>query len=623
MLFRKACRLTLVALFVVTAGSFSSIAIAKDGLASSHTHKQIRTIKPTHDGKPIALNTFCLDKDGNILACVGGDTTEFVPGEDGEITSKTVVAPKLLQTYSPEGKLLREVSLDFKPTAVNQSPTGTIFVAGVGRVAQISPEGKVLVVADSPHIGDLDEMKKKAEAEAKVQMKQMTGMLTDQIERLDQRLAAIKEKPEADLTDRDKKRIETLEQQKKMYCDQEKEMEEMYSSFFSADAMLERALEITSLAVTSKDVFLCTGAVEGHGYEVWRTDMDFSSPKKVVSDLGGCCGQCDIQATEQNLILAENTKFQVGLLDRDGNRVSSFGQQDRTSKDGFGSCCNPMNVRCCSNGDILTAESSIGYIKRFNSEGELVGTVGKARIGGGCKHVAIGFDEKRDIYYMQYQDRNQICVMVPLADAPEFTEEEIAANEARKGLCQKLVGNGKEISGAWSLTGKMPVASASQESSGLFGLISQVLGTNTETEVATVTEGGEGDLSIDISGSEQVSYFKFLEDGKLEMKGGYFEQSGNTWEPISQDTATNTVVFSHLQEGIQYYDYKVKFIDDNTAEFSMLYGDEAMSASTYHRIPTVDEAKPEKDASVSEVSSSAGSVTIKVKATTAPSKGEE
>ena len=107
------------------------------------------------------------------------------------------------------------------------------------------------------------------------------------------------------------------------------------------------------------------------------------------------------------------------------------------------------------------------------------------------------------------------------------------------------------------------------------------------------------------------------------MKGGYFEQSENTWEPVSQDSSANTVIFSHLQEGIQYYDYKVKFIDDNTAEFSMLYGDEVMSTSTYHRIPTVNAAEPEKDASVSEVSSSAGSVTVKVKATTAPSKGEE
>ena len=278
----------------------------------------MRFIQPEHNGKPIELNTFCLDKSGNILACVGGDTVEYVAAEDGSFETKTISSPKLLQTYSPDGKLLHEVSLDFKPTAVNQAPNGTIFVAGSGRIANVSSEGKLLLVADSTHLGDLAEMKKKAEEAAKVQMDQLTGSLTAQIERLDTTLTKLKEKPAEELTDRDKLRLKTLQEQKQMYCDQEKEMQTMYSSYFSADAMLERVLEITSMAVTSKDVFLCCGSSEGHGYEVWRTNHELSSPKKVVDSLGGCCGQCDIQANEDHLILAENTKFQVGLLNRDG-----------------------------------------------------------------------------------------------------------------------------------------------------------------------------------------------------------------------------------------------------------------------------------------------------------------
>ncbi len=383
-------------------------------------------------------------------------------------------------------------------------------------------------------------------------------------------------------SDRDKRRLETLEEQKTIYSNQQKETEEMFSSFFSADSMLERALEITSLAVTSKDVFLCCGALEGHGYEVWRTDHDLSSPKKVVTDLGGCCGQCDIQATEDHLILAENTKFQVGLLDRDGNRLTSFGQQDRTSKDGFGSCCNPMNVRCCSNGDILTAESSLGFIKRFNKDGALVSTVGKAKIGGGCKHVAIGFDEKRDRYYMQYQDRNQICVLVPLAEAPEVTAEEKAALEAQQGLARKLTGDSITLSGEWSLTGKRPAVNSSNQG-GLFSLLSEALGANTES-----VDGEEV-----ITNMEQVTFFAFHSDGSLNLRGGYFEDGENSWEAISQDESNNTVTFAQLQDGIQYYDYRVKFIDDHTAEFSMLYGDDVMNTQTYRRIPLETETKPE------------------------------
>ena len=142
------------------------------------THKQIQSLKPQHNDAPITLNTFCLDSDGNILACVGGDTTEYVPAEDGSVETRISKAPKLLQKYSPEGKLLKEVELDFKPTAINQAANGTIFVAGTGKVARLTADCEVLVVASSPHIGDLDAMKAKAETAAREQIQAMTGQMT-------------------------------------------------------------------------------------------------------------------------------------------------------------------------------------------------------------------------------------------------------------------------------------------------------------------------------------------------------------------------------------------------------------------------------------------------------------
>lgn len=585
-------RLRLSAMALMCFAFAAPVATAEGpGTAHASTHKQTRIIRPLHNGKPIALNTFCLSSEGEILACVGGDSVEYIPGENGDFETKTVKAPKLLQKYSADGQLVAEVELDFKPTAINEAADETIYVAGVGRVAHISKDCRILTAADSPHIGDLDELKKTAAEAAEEQMKELTGSLTAQSERIAKMLEKLEAKPKEERTDREKKRMETLKQQKKLYCDQEKQMAEAYEQFFSVDAMMERSMEITSLAVTSKDVFLCCGSTGGHGYEVWRTDLEFSSPVKVVESLGGCCGQCDIQANDDYLVLAENTKFQVGLLDRDGKRVSSFGKQDRTSKEGFASCCNPMNVRCCGNGDILTAESSIGYIKRWNSEGEFLGTVGKAKIGGGCKHVAIGYDQKKDHYYMQYQDRNQICVLVPNAEAPEFTKDELLAKEAMDGLGQKLIGNGVNVSGEWSLTGKRPEPGKTA-GGGVFGAIAEALGAGGGEVDEGETEVSAEELVMD----EKISYFKFGKDGSLKIRGSYSENGNNSWEAVSQDTEANSFRFAHLEDGIQYYDYEVEFIDENSATFSMLYSDQVMMSETYHRIPVQKPSAGDSDA---------------------------
>lgn len=70
-----------------------------------------------------------------------------------------------------------------------------------------------------------------------------------------------------------------------------------------------------------------------------------------------------------------------------------------------------MNVHCCTNGDVLTAESSVGKIKRFDSDGNLVGYIGQAEVGKGCNNIKVDFDPVRDRYYVQYEDANQICIL--------------------------------------------------------------------------------------------------------------------------------------------------------------------------------------------------------------------
>ena len=138
------------------------------------THQQARVIKPTHEGKPIVLNTFCLDKEGRLLACVGGDNVEYVLNDDGSQEAKTNVAAKLLQVYSPDGELIRSIELPFTPTAVNQAPDGAIFVAGNGKVARLGDDWKITSTADSPHIGDMETFKQRAQEGAKKQVEEMT-----------------------------------------------------------------------------------------------------------------------------------------------------------------------------------------------------------------------------------------------------------------------------------------------------------------------------------------------------------------------------------------------------------------------------------------------------------------
>ena len=537
------------------------------------THKQARVIKPMNGEQPVALNTFCLDKDGNILACVGGTSVQYVVNPDGSQAAKTIEAPQQLQFYSAEGLLTRSVDLPFRPTAINLAPDGSIFVAGAGKVTHLNSEGKLLATVDSPHVGDMDSFRERIEEAAKKQQEENSTRYRDQIVLIEERIKTSKEKPEAELTELEKRRLATYEQQKALYELQLKAIETSGNHrAATSEQAINRKLGITAVAVTNKDLFLCTNSIEGTGYEVWRMTHEFSEPVRVVEKLGGCCGQCDIQATDDHLVLAENTKFKVALLDRDGKRLTDFGKGDRKAIDGFGSCCNPMNVRCCDNGDILTAESSIGTIKRFSKTGELLGVVGKARIGGGCKHVAIAFDASRNRYYMMNVDKDHICVLVPNAEAPESTPEELLARAAREGLGRKLVGT-------WSLDGKSQDEPKTNEDSAKEKVVKVAASVRLRSDPYSST------------------YLRFEPDGKLISREAATTSDDTGWECLRE--VGNTLHVSKIQGNIQYYEYKIEFVSDNEATISLLHNDRVMSSNRYKRV-TADPEKESTDSSDSD-----------------------
>ncbi|MDP1564499.1 MAG: hypothetical protein Q8M16_24225 [Pirellulaceae bacterium] len=407
------------------------------------THTEVKPLVPKHDGKTGQLHTFKLTPDGHIVAGV-------------------TIEQNYLQVYSPDHQLVREVPLEFPATAISIEPNGTYLIGGGGQIARVSPAGEIVKTSPAPHLvgQSAEDAKQKMIDEYKKQMEETRVIYKQQIERIQEQVDRLVKKQEEKVdafSKRDQSRLDSLKEQLSQY---EMIVEQQFSAEINEESlkyMLESQTRIPALATSGDDVFVAVST--GRGYAIWRVDTNFENATKVIEDLSGCCGQFDFYAAAGQLFLAENTKFQVSIYDRDGKHLSGFGERAGTSEAGFGSCCNPMNVICTSSGDILTAESSIGKIKRFNQAGELVSVVGKARIGGGCKHVALGFDESRNRYYVQYQDKNSICVLMPHAEA------EVAMAEANKARQVAVIETAK-LAGRWERANvedkKAPKAEAEQ-----------------------------------------------------------------------------------------------------------------------------------------------------------------
>ncbi|MFV0442938.1 MAG: hypothetical protein ACK5Q5_05160, partial [Planctomycetaceae bacterium] len=526
------------------------------------THKQVRKIRPSHNGQSIHLNTYCLSPDGDILACVGGENVSYKRDADGNYKAEAVSGDSLVQVYSPEGELKAEWPVPFKPTAINLASDQTIFVAGDGKIARLSTKGDVLTTASIPNIGDPDEYQARALAKLKEQNAGLISRLEKQMTFAREQADKIEAIAEGERSASQKARLKAYIRQQQLF---ELQLESLKNQESQVDpaASASSASTVTALAVSDSHVFVCARSAAGLGYDVYRCDYDFQNPQEVLAGLGGCCGQMDIQASKDKLLTAENTKFRVGIYDEQGELLDSFGSRDRSGGAGFGSCCNPMNVRCCSNGDILTAESSIGDIKRFNSDGELLGYIGRAKISGGCKHVAVEWDSHRDRYYMMNISDSSICVLVPLAEAPEFTEDELQAKAAREGL-------GKKLAGEW----KIPGTKATKKSSAFAIALSTLL-------------GGEAEATAKVP-TTNVAFERvhFKADGTMTIAGGMYGQWGIanwTWAPLCQNVDEHTVDFAMLTDGIEYQAFRCELLTNGGLKISVLANGQTAMTGTYER----------------------------------------
>lgn len=378
----------MLASFVVEAAEKAS----RTDQLQAPTHRQVRLIEPKIDGKSLKLHTIATTADGHLLAAVGGQSMKYEMTEGGYET-KFVEEPSFVLMLDAEGSTLKQWELELTPTAITVASDGTIYVGGSGRIAKLKEDGSVSAMIDSPHVGSVKDLRKKTAESIRKSRAQMSDSFAGQIEMLQERVEKIEAKQEDDrsrLEDAQLKAFKTqLEMLEKLAGPQsDDEADEIEES--ELDAAVMQTMSIISMAASDQDVFVCATDPSKGGYSIWRIgrDLDAQSSEVIMEGLRGCCGQMDIQCCGDDLLISENTRFRVGIYDRHGRVRGSFGNRDRTSRAGFGSCCNPMNSLGMKDGTILTAESSIGHIKRFDADGNLVAYIGKASIGAGCKHCA-------------------------------------------------------------------------------------------------------------------------------------------------------------------------------------------------------------------------------------------
>ncbi|MCU0707421.1 MAG: hypothetical protein MUF23_03930 [Pirellula sp.] len=546
------------------------------------THKQTRSIAPHWKQSPVPLHTFCVGPDQLLYMCCSGSG------------APTQAGAGVILVYTGEGALVREIPLEFVPQAINFGENGKCFVAGSGKLARLSSEGDIEIVKDAPNIGNPEQMAEELKKAAEEQKKMVTESYTQQLEQIDTQLRRAKEENEkADPADekgakKRQRRLKMLEQQRDQWDGMLKQIEESFAAQ-GGDAILQQMKRATGLAVSKQDVFVSLPKATGYGYSIHRLDHDLENATVVLENVGGCCGQLDIQSDGENLLIAENTSFKVSIYNRDGKRQDSWGQRGRDKVDGFGSCCNPMNVRCCENGEILTAESSIGDIKRFSKDGKFLGLIGRASVGGGCKHVAIGWDSDRDWHYMMNQDKSSVAVLVPKKEAPEETEDERATRMAMEGLGRKWIGtweiaevnsNQSGAAGAFSMDSYINQSYGHLEFAGDGSLIARPYvktqpakepkPESQETDGASEKKGVIGALAaaLGLDGSSEVPVIE--DDGRMAAMVLNAAQRKSTWKALAQ--RDNELDFVMVEDDVQSYGATVRWINDEEVELMWFYG---------------------------------------------------
>ncbi len=197
-------------------------------------------------------------------------------------------------------------------------------------------------------------------------------------------------------------------------------------------ASIRSSMAVASISEADGQVFMATREAAGYGFCVWKMTPEFTGGEVITKGLSGCCGQMDVQACKNGVYVAENSRHRVYHVSSTGQELGEWGEGAREGLEGFGSCCNPMNVAFGPEQSVYTAESGTGRIKRYSPEGELIELVGKVDVVPGCKKVSIAVDKSGDRVYMMDITRHHIVLMQRLAAGEKTRYSEPRAVEAKQ-----------------------------------------------------------------------------------------------------------------------------------------------------------------------------------------------
>jgi len=186
--------------------------------------------------------------------------------------------------------------------------------------------------------------------------------------------------------------------------------------------------KVSGLTATDKDVFACFSkgwSLRSTGVLV-RMGRKLDGAKTIVTGLRGCCQRLDIATAGGDVYVAENTRFRIVRYDREGKQLGKWGKRDRKGLEGFGACCNPLNVSFGPDGSLYTAESGIGRVKRYTADGKFLGLVGyvgiprfqrAGRFAASCSNVALAVSADGKSVYVQDVKKNVVRVLTRKAGA--------------------------------------------------------------------------------------------------------------------------------------------------------------------------------------------------------------
>jgi hypothetical protein len=136
------------------------------------THRQTTIIQANVEGQPqTSITCFCLTPDDRILAGCAS--------QSGEI-----------RVFDKGGKFVETWSIPVTPDAIYVRADGTIFLAGEGKVLQLSAKtGRILLQKEAPHAAELNANPQQLREQIVAQAKQRADAMAQQVKQFDDMIA--------------------------------------------------------------------------------------------------------------------------------------------------------------------------------------------------------------------------------------------------------------------------------------------------------------------------------------------------------------------------------------------------------------------------------------------------